>query len=165
MKEKKNYATSRELPAANQEPTGKRVIIHTDGSCLGNPGPGGYGVVLRYGPHRKELSGGDPQSTNNRMEMTACIAGLNALKRRCAVTLYTDSAYIVNGVTKGWAKRWRANGWMRNKKEQAENADLWEQLLDLCEKHEVSFVWVKGHAGNPENERCDQLAKAAAGKF
>jgi ribonuclease HI len=156
---------SRELTATSQPPTADRVIIYTDGGCLGNPGPGGYGIVLLYGTHRKELSGSAPQTTNNRMEMTACIEALNALKRRCAVTLYSDSSYIVNGVTKGWAKRWRANNWMRNKTEAAENADLWEQLLELCEKHDVSFVWVKGHAGNPENERCDQLAKQAAGKF
>jgi ribonuclease HI len=140
----------------------KQVHIYTDGACLGNPGPGGYGVVLLYNQHRKDLSGGFRRTTNNRMEIMAAIAGLRALTGRCAVTLYSDSQYLVNAIMQGWAKRWRANGWMRNKREQALNADLWEQLLDLCARHEVEFVWVRGHAGHPENEYCDRLSVEAA---
>jgi ribonuclease HI len=140
----------------------KEVIIYTDGACLGNPGAGGYGVVLLYAQHRKELSGGYCLTTNNRMEMMAAIEGLMALKMKCAVTLYTDSQYLVNAMTKGWAQKWQKNGWKRNSKEQAKNPDLWEQLLDLCKKHEVKFVWVRGHAGNKENEYCDRLAVGAA---
>jgi len=140
----------------------KQITIYTDGGALGNPGPGGYGVVLRYNNYSKELSGGYRCTTNNRMELMAAITGLQALKEPCNVTLHTDSKYLVNGIMRGWAKRWRANGWMRNKKEKALNADLWEELLKLCERHKVDFVWVKGHAGNPDNERCDALSKAAA---
>ncbi|CCO09122.1 ribonuclease HI [Desulforamulus hydrothermalis] len=140
----------------------KEVIIYTDGACSGNPGPGGYGVVLLYKGHRKELSGGFRNTTNNRMEILAAIVGLEQLKERCSVTLYTDSQYLVNAIEQGWAKKWRANGWMRNKKEPALNADLWERLLKLLEYHQVKFVWVRGHAGNPENERCDRLAVEAA---
>ncbi|HWP48473.1 MAG TPA: ribonuclease HI [Candidatus Limnocylindrales bacterium] len=140
----------------------KKVIMYTDGGCLKNPGPGGYGVVLLNGDHRKELSGGFRRTTNNRMEIMAAIAGLQALKTQCEVTLYTDSQYLVNAMTKGWVKRWQANGWMRNREEKALNSDLWEQLLRLCQQHKVEFVWIRGHAGNSENERCDQLAKQAA---
>jgi ribonuclease HI len=141
------------------------VTLYTDGGCINNPGPGGYGVVLLYEEKRKELSGGFRHTTNNRMELTACIEGLKALKFPCQVRLYSDSQYVVNGIKKGWAKRWRQNGWMRNRLDPAENADLWEQLLDLCERHQVEFNWVKGHDGNPGNERCDQLAtQAATGK-
>ena len=140
----------------------RRVEIYTDGSCLGNPGPGGYGVVLLHGENRRELSGGFRLTTNNRMEMLAVIKGLEALKEKCDVTLYSDSKYVVDAVTKGWAQRWRANGWMRNRKERAINPDLWELMLPLCQQHEVEFRWVKGHAGVPENERCDRLAVAAA---
>ncbi|GAB6158073.1 hypothetical protein JCM39194_12730 [Desulfotomaculum varum] len=140
----------------------KDVTIYTDGACSGNPGPGGYGVVLLYKGHRKELSGGFSNTTNNRMEILAAIVGLEQLKEKCSVTLYTDSQYVVNAIEQGWAKKWRANGWMRNKKEPALNADLWERLLKLCELHQVKFVWVRGHAGNPENERCDRLAVEAA---
>ncbi|OKH21419.1 ribonuclease HI [Hydrococcus rivularis NIES-593] len=140
----------------------KEVTIYTDGACLGNPGAGGYGVVLIYGRHRKELSGGFRLTTNNRMEILAAIAGLMALKTKCTVTLYTDSQYLVNAITKGWARQWQKNGWKRNKKEKAKNSDLWEQLLNLCAQHEVNFIWVKGHAGNPENEYCDRLAVSAA---
>ncbi|MFY9610631.1 MAG: ribonuclease HI [Blastocatellia bacterium] len=140
----------------------KKVTIYTDGACLGNPGPGGYGVVLLYGGHRKELSGGFRLTTNNRMELLAVIVGLRSLKERCSVKVYCDSQYVVNAIEKGWAARWRANGWRRNKKEKAINADLWEQLLDLCEKHEVEMVWVRGHSGVKENERCDVLSVAAA---
>jgi ribonuclease HI len=140
----------------------KHVTIYTDGSSLGNPGPGGYGAVLLYQGHRRELSGGFRRTTNNRMELLAAIEALRALREPCRVTLYTDSNYLVNGITKGWAKRWRAKGWMRNKRERALNADLWAELLELYETHDVDFVWVKAHAGNEENERCDTLAKEAA---
>lgn len=140
----------------------KHVAIYTDGAASGNPGLGGYGVILEFQGKRKELSGGYRRTTNNRMELLAAVVGLEALKERCEVTLYTDSAYLVNALNEGWAQRWRAHGWMRNKNEPALNLDLWERLLRLCEQHEVHFVWVKGHAGHPENERCDQLAQEAA---
>lgn len=140
----------------------KPVTIYTDGACIGNPGPGGYGVVLLYGQKRREISGGFRLTTNNRMEITAAIAGLAALRYRCAVTIYTDSQYLVNSIMLGWAARWRARGWKRNSKEKAVNPDLWRQLLDLCAQHEVRFVWVKGHAGNVENECCDRLSMQAA---
>ncbi|NJN60981.1 MAG: ribonuclease HI [Coleofasciculaceae cyanobacterium RL_1_1] len=138
------------------------VTIYTDGACRGNPGPGGYGVVLLYGTLRKELSAGFQRTTNNRMELLATIVGLEALKKPCAVTLYTDSKYIVDAMKQGWAKRWRANGWKRNQKEMAKNPDLWERLLEISAQHRVDFCWVKGHSGNIENERCDQLAVAAS---
>jgi ribonuclease HI len=140
----------------------KKVVIYTDGACLGNPGPGGYGVVLLYNNTRKEISGGFRLTTNNRMEIFAAIAGLKALKTCCDVTIYSDSQYVVDAIMRGWASRWKANGWRRNKKDMAVNADLWEQLLTLCAQHEVKFVWVRGHAGNKENERCDELAVCAA---
>ena len=139
-----------------------RVIIYTDGACIGNPGPGGYGAVLLHGDHRKELSGGYAETTNNRMEILAAIIGLEALNVSCGVTLYSDSQYLVNAVEKGWAKKWRSNGWMRNRKEQALNPDLWERLLLLTDKHKAEFRWVRGHSGVEENERCDQLATTAA---
>lgn len=139
-----------------------KVVIYTDGACLGNPGPGGYGVVLLYGGHRKEISGGFRLTTNNRMEIKAVIEGLKALKRRCPVTIFSDSEYVVNAISKGWAERWRTNGWKRTKKEFAVNPDLWGELLDLCAQHDVEFRWVRGHAGVPENERADRLAMAAA---
>ncbi len=140
----------------------KKVILYTDGGCLRNPGPGGYGVVLLYGSHRKELSGGFRKTTNNRMEILAAIAGLEALREPCQVTLYSDSQYLVHAMQKGWAHRWQADGWKRNRTEKALNPDLWERLLRLCSIHKVRFEWVRGHAGESENERCDQLAKAAA---
>ena len=140
----------------------KEVTIYTDGACTGNPGPGGYGVVLMYVEHRRELSGGYRRTTNNRMELMGPIKGLEVLTQSCHVVLHSDSQYVVEGIEKGWAKRWRENGWMRNRRDQAINPDLWRRLLDLCEKHEVEFRWVRGHAGDPENERCDQLAVQAA---
>ena len=139
-----------------------QVIIYTDGACIKNPGPGGYGIVLLYGEHRKELSGGFRLTTNNRMEILAAIVGLKALKTRCNVTIYSDSRYLVDAIMLGWAERWRANNWRRTKTEMAINPDLWRQLLELCSQHQVKFVWVQGHAGNPENERCDRLATQAA---
>ena len=138
----------------------KKVTIYTDGACTGNPGPGGYGVILSYGAKRKELSGGFLLTTNNRMELTAAIVALQELRYPCAVTLYTDSQYVVNGINKGWAAKWKANGWMRTPTARAVNHDLWEELLELCEKHQVTFSWVRGHAGHAENERCDRLAVA-----
>lgn len=138
----------------------KYVEIFTDGACSGNPGPGGWGVVLRFGPHEKELSGGEANTTNNRMELTAAIEGLSALKESCNVLLVTDSKYVADGITQGWAESWRKNGWRKADKKPALNPDLWEKLLDLLEKHTVNIKWVKGHAGHPENERCDQLAVA-----
>ncbi len=143
----------------------KTVEIYTDGACSGNPGPGGYGVILRYRGVEKELSGGEPATTNNRMELSGVICGLEALKEPCVIRLYTDSRYVVDAMSKGWAERWRQNGWKRNAKEKALNPDLWERLLDLCAKHEVTFCWVKGHAENPYNNRCDALAVAESKRF
>jgi ribonuclease HI len=151
-----------EIGDGNMNESLKSVTIYTDGACTGNPGPGGYGAVLLYGEHRKELSGGFRLTTNNRMEMMAAIAGLQALNSPCSVTLYSDSQYVVNAITKGWAKKWRANNWMRNKQERAVNPDLWQQLLELCDRHRVTFSWVRGHSGNVENERCDRLAVQAS---
>ncbi len=141
---------------------GEQVTIYTDGACLGNPGPGGYGAVLLYGNQRKELSGGFRLTTNNRMEITAALVALEALREPCRVTLYSDSQYLVNAMAKGWAQRWQANGWKRNKREDAVNPDLWERMLELCRRHTVEFQWVRGHSGTEENERCDRLAVAAA---
>lgn len=143
----------------------KQVTIYTDGACSGNPGPGGWGAILEYKGHKKELSGGDAATTNNRMELTGVIEALSALTEPCAVDLYTDSQYIVNAMTQGWAKKWQANGWMRNKKDPALNPDLWQKVLDLCTTHTVTFHWVKGHADNPNNNRCDELAVAERLKF
>ena len=134
------------------------VEIYTDGACKGNPGPGGYGVVLLSGGRRKELSGGFRKTTNNRMELLACVEGLRSLKRPCSVVLTSDSSYVVNAIEKGWAKRWRSKNWMLSPGKPAKNSDLWKQLLELCAEHTVKFHWVKGHAGHPENERCDALA-------
>lgn len=143
----------------------KKIDIFTDGACSGNPGPGGWGAVLRYGATEKELSGGESNTTNNRMELTACIEALKALKETCEVTLTTDSQYVSNGITKGWAESWRRNGWRKSDKKPALNPDLWGELLDLVAKHSVRIVWIKGHAGHPENERCDRLAVAETQKF
>ena len=143
----------------------KYVEIFTDGACSGNPGPGGWGAVLRYGERERELSGGEEHTTNNRMELTACIMALKALKEPCKVSLTTDSQYVVNGITKGWAKGWRQNGWKKADKKPAVNPDLWGELLDLLAEHQVTFNWIKGHAGHPYNERCDRLAVEAIEKF
>lgn len=143
----------------------KHIEMFTDGACSGNPGPGGWGTILRYNGVEKELSGGEAETTNNRMELSAVIFGLKALKQKCHVKIITDSQYVSNGITKGWAKSWRANGWRKSDKKPALNADLWEMLLDELEKHEYELVWVKGHAGHPENERCDELAVAQSLKY
>jgi ribonuclease HI len=140
----------------------KHVTMYTDGGCISNPGPGGYGVVLLYSSHRRELSGGFRRTTNNRMEIFAAIAGLEALKEPCEITLHSDSQYLVYAIQKGWARRWQSRGWMRSNKEKAINSDLWERLLRLCAIHKVEFAWLRGHAGQSENERCDELAKSAA---
>jgi ribonuclease HI len=143
-------------------PSPGEIAIYTDGGCRGNPGPGGYGVIIVAGEKRMEISEGFRLTTNNRMEVMACIAALKTLEMCSDVVLYSDSSYVVNGITKGWARKWRANRWMRTKNEAAENSDLWAQLLELCDSHRVRFVWVHGHAGHPENERCDALATAAS---
>lgn len=136
----------------------KTVEIFTDGACSGNPGPGGWGAILRYKGHELELSGGEKDTTNNRMELTALIKSLEKLNEPCKVILTTDSKYAADGLTKGWAKSWQKNGWKKADKKPALNSDLWERLLELCDIHEVKIVWVKGHAGHRENERCDALA-------
>lgn len=143
----------------------KKVEIFTDGACSGNPGPGGWGTILRYNGAEKELSGGEANTTNNQMELSAVINGLKALKEPCEVTLYSDSQYVCNALKLGWAKKWRSQGWMRNKKDPALNPELWSELLELCDKHQVEVVWVKGHAGHPENERCDRLAVEESRKY
>ena len=138
----------------------KTVTIYTDGACSGNPGPGGWGAILMYGPHSRELSGGEAATTNNRMELTAVIEGLSALKEPCDVTLTSDSKYVLDAIEKGWARSWKRNGWRKADKKPALNADLWDRLLTLLDIHTVRLVWVRGHQGHPENERCDQLAVA-----
>ncbi|SHJ91784.1 RNase HI [Anaerobranca californiensis DSM 14826] len=142
----------------------KKVYIYTDGACSGNPGPGGYGTILKYNQHIKELSEGYKLTTNNRMELLAVIKGLEALKEPCEVTIYSDSKYIVDAINQKWVYKWKNQGWMRNSKEKALNSDLWERLLQLMEPHKTQFLWVKGHSGHPENERCDFLATEAIKK-
>ncbi len=143
----------------------KHVYIYTDGACSGNPGPGGWGAILVYGKFEKELSGGEARTTNNRMELTAVIEALTLLKEPCSVTLTTDSKYIVDSVTLGWARGWKSRGWVKSNKEPALNPDLWDKLLGLLDMHKVDFVWVKGHNGHPYNERCDALAVAQSAQF
>ena len=143
----------------------KQIEIYTDGACSGNPGPGGWGAVLRYNGREKEISGGEAQTTNNRMELTAVIAALECLKEPCAVELYSDSKYVIDALSKGWAVSWRKKGWIKSDKKPALNVDLWEQLLKLTEAHEMHSHWVKGHADNEYNNRCDALAVAEREKF
>ena len=138
----------------------KHVDIYTDGACSGNPGPGGYGAILVYNSVEKEFSGGDRHTTNNRMELTAAIVALSALKEPCEVTLCSDSKYLIDGMTKGWAASWKRRGWKKGDGSPALNPDLWDQLLTLSESHEITYVWVRGHNGHPYNERCDALATA-----
>lgn len=140
----------------------KTVTLYTDGACSGNPGPGGWGAILMYGPHKKELSGGERNTTNNRMELTAVIRGLESLNEPCAVELYSDSKYVIDALEKGWARGWKARGWVKADKKPALNPDLWDQLLALCERHTVNLHWVKGHAENQYNNRCDELAVQAS---
>ncbi len=143
----------------------KQVTLYTDGACSGNPGPGGWGAILIYGRHEKELSGGEKATTNNRMELTAVIKGLEALSEPCQVDLWSDSKYVIDALEKGWAKGWRARGWVKGDKKPALNPDLWERLLELCQEHRVTLHWVKGHADDPYNERCDRLAVAEWSKL
>jgi ribonuclease HI len=138
----------------------KTVVIHSDGGCQGNPGPGGWGAVLECGPHRREVSGGDPATTNNRMELQAAIAALGALKEPCAIAFHTDSQYVKNGVTK-WLANWKRNGWRTQARQPVKNADLWRALDAAVAPHQIQWHWVKGHAGHRDNERCDELAAAA----
>ncbi|PKM62822.1 MAG: ribonuclease HI [Firmicutes bacterium HGW-Firmicutes-21] len=140
----------------------KKVNIYTDGACRGNPGAGGYGTILEYDGNEKELSAGFPSTTNNRMELTAAIVGLEALKQPCEVTLYSDSKYLVDAIQKGWLKSWQAKSWRKSDSKPVLNIDLWERIIPLLEKHRVNFVWIKGHDGHPYNERCDILATEAA---
>ena len=143
----------------------KTVTLYTDGACSGNPGPGGWGAILEFNGTEKELSGGEAETTNNRMELTAVIAGLSALKEPCIVELYSDSKYVIDGLSKGWAESWRKNGWKKADKKPALNPDLWGKLLDLTHIHTLRYHWVKGHAENEKNNRCDQLAVAESKKF
>ena len=138
----------------------KTVTLYTDGACSGNPGPGGWGAILEYNGYEKELSGGENNTTNNRMELTAVIKGLEALKESCTVELYSDSKYVSDALEKGWAIGWKKRGWIKSDKKPALNPDLWEQLLSLIQKHELHYHWVKGHSTNPKNNRCDELAVA-----
>ena len=138
----------------------KTVTLYTDGACSGNPGPGGWGAILEFQGIEKELSGGEDNTTNNRMELTAVIEGLSALKESCIVELYSDSKYVIDGLSKGWAVSWRKNGWKKADKKPALNPDLWAKLLDLVAEHQVRYHWVKGHAENPKNNRCDEMAVA-----
>ncbi len=142
----------------------KKIEIFTDGACQGNPGPGGWGAILRYNGHEKEISGGDAHTTNNRMELLSVIESLTLLKEPCDVILYSDSKYVCDAISKGWAKSWQKKGWKKSNNSPALNSDLWEKLLTLIDKHKINVVWIKGHAGHPENERCDKLAVLAASK-
>lgn len=143
----------------------KQVDIFTDGACSGNPGPGGWGAILRYKGTDKEISGGEKQTTNNRMELTAVIEALKLLKEPCEVTLWTDSKYVADGLGKGWAAGWKKNGWRKADKKPALNPDLWDELLNLNDKHTIKIQWIKGHASHPENEKCDRMAVAESQKF
>ena len=139
----------------------KQIEIFTDGACKGNPGPGGWGAIIRYGKHEKEIAGGDPDTTNNRMEMSAAIQALNALVEPCSVKLHTDSKYVIDGITK-WIFGWQRNGWKNASKQLVRNADLWREMVEAMARHQVEWIWVKGHNGHPENERADRLASDAA---
>ena len=143
----------------------KHIDIYTDGSCRCNPGPGGWGAILVYKGIEKELCGGEPNTTNNRMELTAVIKALQALKEECEITLTSDSKYVLDAITNGWAESWKAKGWKKADKSPALNHDLWEMLLNEIKKHQITYVWVKGHAGHPYNERCDEMAQNESGKY
>ena len=143
----------------------KTVTLYTDGACSGNPGPGGWGCILEYNGVQKELSGGEPETTNNRMELTAVICGLEALKESCIVELYSDSKYVIDALEKGWAVSWQQKGWRKADKKPALNPDLWERLLELASRHTLHYHWVKGHADNPMNNRCDEMAVMEWKKF
>ncbi|MBN1635253.1 MAG: ribonuclease HI [Deltaproteobacteria bacterium] len=158
----KSKKPGEEAIAETPDETEGYIVIYTDGSSINNPGPGGYGVVIIHGEERKEISGGFRKTTNNRMELMGAIVGLKQFEKPARIILHTDSLYVVNGIMKGWAEKWRKNDWMRSGRQPAENCDLWQQLLELTEKHEVIFKWVKGHAGHIENERCDELARTVS---
>ena len=143
----------------------KTVTVYTDGACSGNPGPGGWAAILMYGPHQKELSGGEAETTNNRMELTAVLRALEALKEPCEVELWSDSKYVIDGLSKGWARSWRAKGWVKSDKKPALNPDLWGPLLDQTDRHTLRYHWVKGHAENEWNNRCDELAVMESQRF
>lgn len=143
----------------------KTITIYTDGACSGNPGPGGWGAILRYNGIEKELSGGEKQTTNNRMELTGVISALSALKEPCIVELYSDSKYVIDAITKGWARSWKKNNWVKSDKKPALNADLWDTLLSLADIHELNCHWVRGHADNEYNNRCDKLAVSERDKM
>ncbi len=143
----------------------KKVTLYTDGACSGNPGPGGWGAILKYGAHEKEISGGAAETTNNRMELTAVIEGLSILKESCEVDLYSDSKYVIDALSKGWVWSWQKNGWKKADKKPALNIDLWEKLLPLLARHTLHYIWVKGHAENEYNNRCDKLAVAESQKW
>ena len=143
----------------------KKIEIYTDGSCLGNPGPGGWSAILRFGEREKELWGGEPHTTNNRMEMLGAVEGLSALKEPCEVALYSDSSYLVDAFSKGWLVGWQRNGWRTASKQDVKNVDLWKRLLELTSRHKVTFHYVRGHNGHPENERCDKLARDEAARI
>lgn len=143
----------------------KTVTLYTDGACSGNPGPGGWGAILEFNGHERELSGGENPTTNNRMELTAVIRGLERLKEPCIVELYSDSKYVIDGLSKGWAASWKKRGWVKSDKKPALNPDLWDRLLQLTEIHSLRYHWVKGHADNPKNNRCDELAVIESHKF
>jgi ribonuclease HI len=146
---------------SNSDQPLKKVDIFTDGACKGNPGPGGWGAILRMGRHEKEMSGSEPSTTNNRMEMTAVIRGLRALIEPCEVTIYSDSRYVIDGITK-WVDGWKRNGWVNASKQPVRNADLWHELIEVAKRHTIRWEWVRGHNGHPENERADRLASDAA---
>lgn len=143
----------------------KKVNLYTDGACRGNPGPGGYGVILEYNGHRKTLSGGEASTTNNRMELTAAIVGMEALKEDCEITLCSDSKYLIDAIEKGWLESWYKRGWIKADKKPVLNPDLWQKVYELIHRHKVTTVWIKGHDGHPENEECDRMATAEADKF
>ena len=142
----------------------KQVELYTDGACSGNPGPGGWGAILLYGPYKKELSGYEPQTTNNRMELLAAVEGLSVLREPCQVCLYSDSSYLVNAFAQGWLDNWQRNNWLTSAKKPVKNQDLWKRMPGLLARHEVRFHWLKGHAGHAENERCDELARGEASR-
>ena len=142
----------------------KSVMIYADGACSGNPGPGGYGAILEYNGNRRELSAGYRHTTNNRMELLGVIRALESLEEPCEITIVSDSQYVINGLEQGWAAKWKRNGWMRNKKDKALNPDLWGRLLELVARHNVTYRWVRGHSGHPENKLCDELARRAIGE-
>lgn len=139
----------------------KHIDIFTDGACTGNPGPGGWGCILKYGSVAKEMSGGAKETTNNRMELSGVISALYALKEPCEVTIFTDSKYVSDAINQGWLEKWQKNGWVKSNKTEVLNVDLWKILIELLKVHEVRFQWIKGHNGHPENERCDELARGA----